>query len=277
MTHAYATVNAASSLAATAFTWSTGSTVERSALNDGRMSKISTSAGNSGTIDLTIDFGSATALVGFALLSHTMGTTYAAYAFTCEVSGADDAAQTVNAVTAKAASTINVTAPNHRDAVLTFPSVTRRYWRLRFAHSAGTVAVELGEVLALGTITSLTRKKVYGWSETERYYANIAESRTGETHATFLAGPRRTRRLPFVDLSASEKAEVMAMFRATKGGVTPLLWIEDYNSTASAATASEQECVWGRVQQSLGWTEGDYSLYGPEALELTSLGRQVGE
>lgn len=276
MTHAYATVNAASALAASAYTWSTAATTDRDALNDGRMSKVCTSGSTASTIDLTIDFGTATGLMGFALLSHTIGTSYLTRGVTCEVSGADDAAQTVNAVTAKAATTINVTEPNHRDAVLTFPLVTKRYWRLRFAHT-GTVAIVLGEVLALDGITSLTRRKVYGWGESEKYYANIAESRTGETHATFLAGPRRTRKLPFVDLSASEKAEVMAMFRATKGGVTPLLWIEDYNSTASAATASEQECIWGRVQQSLGWTEGDFSLYGPEALELTSLGRVVGE
>lgn len=275
MTHAYATTNAAVNLAASAFTWSTAVTTDRDAFNDGRMSKTCTSEGSASTIDLTIDFGSATALVGFALLNHTIGSAYSSNSVTCAISGADDAAQTVNAVTAKAASTIAVTVPNHKDAVLCFPTQTKRYWRLRFAHT-GTIAVTLGEVMALSSITSLTRKKVYGWGESERYYLNVAESRTGDTHATFLAGPRRTRRLPFVDLSASEKAEVMAMFRASRGGATPLLWIEDYNSTASAATESEQECIWGRVQQSFGWTEGDYSLYGPDALELTSLGREVG-
>lgn len=276
MTHAYTVGNGLSGLAASAFTWSTAATTDRDALNDGRMSKTCSSGSSASTIDLTIDCGSATSIYGFALLSHTIGTSYPTRSVACAISGADDAAQTVNAVTAKAASTINVTAPNHQDCVLTFPVQTKRYWRLRFTHT-GTVAIVVGEVFALGFASALTRKKVYGWSESERYYANIAESRTGETHATFLAGPRRTRRLPFADLSSSEKAEVMAMFRMTKGGVTPLLWIEDYNSTASAATASEQECIWGRVQQSLGWTEGDYSLYGPEALELTSLGRVVGE
>lgn len=274
MTHAYATGNAASSLAATAFTWSTGATTDRDALNDGRMSKTcsSTSSGSS-PIDLTIDFGTATALVGFALLNHSL----ASYSgLTVSVTGADDAAMTVNAVTAKAASTLPTSAPVHKDAVLCFPSVTKRYWRLRFAYGSPPFTVVLGEVLALSSFTSLTRKKVYGWGESERYYTNTAESRTGETFTTFLAGPRRTKRLPFVDLSTSEKAEVMAMWRASRGGATNLLFVEDYNSTADAAASSEMECLWGKLKPAMGWAEGDFSLFSPDALELTELGRQVG-
>lgn len=274
MTHAYATGNAASSLAASAFTWSTGATTDRDALNDGRMSrKCSATSSASSPVDLTIDFGSATALVGFALLNHSLASYSGA---TVLVTGADDAAMTVNAVTAKAASTVPTSAPAHKDVVLAFPSVTKRYWRLRFAYGSPPFTVQVGEVLALSAFTSLSRRKVYGWGESERYFVNTAESRTGETYSTFLAGPRRSKRLPFVDLSASEKAEVMAMWRASKGGATNLLFVEDYNSTASAAASTEMECLFGKLKPAMGWTEGDYSLFSPEALELTELGREVG-
>lgn len=272
MPHAYATANALSALGATAFTWSTGGTTNRGFLNDGRIDKVASSGGSSATTDLTLDMGSATALVGFALLNHSMGTWTAP---TVTVTGADDAAMTVNAVTAKAASSVPKTAPNHKDAVFTFPSVTKRYWRLRCVDSSART-LTMGEVYGLASLTSLTRLKTYGHGESEEYRLNSTESRTGEVRSTFLAGPLRTKRLPFADVRGTERDELLAMWRATRGGATPLLWVEALNSTASAAAAADMECLLGKLGPSLDWTERDYNLFDVTAFGLRSLGREVG-
>jgi len=272
VTHAYAVGNALSALGATAFTWSTGGTTNRAFLNDGRMDKPASSGGSATTTDLTIDLGAATSLVGFALLGHSMAT-WTAPAVT--VTGADDAAMTTNAVTAKAATSIVQTAPNHKDALLAFVAVSKRYWRLRFVDSSART-LSLAEAYAVTSFTSLARLKTWGHGESEEYKLNSVETRTGETRSTFLAGPIRTKKLPFSDLNASEKAEVMAMWRATYGGASALLWAEQLNPTASAASAAEQECVLGKLTPSFDWTERDYSLFDVTALELRSLGREVG-
>lgn len=273
MSHGFATANALTGLAATAFTWSSAYTTGRDRLNDGVMdvpaagSSIAQASGQT----LVINLGSAQALVGIALLNHNL----ASGACTVRVRAATDAAITTGVVTAKAATTIVTGAPNQKDTVLQFPSVTKQYWELTFVHS-GTKIVTIGEVLALATITTLTRRKVYGNGETERYVNNRNESATGRVFSTFLGGPIRTKRLPFTLLSTSEKAEVMAMFRATLGGVTNLLWLELIESTATAATDAAQECLWGKLRESLEWSEGDFNLFDPGALELVGLGREVG-
>lgn len=272
MAHGYATANALSALGPTAFTWSTGGTTDRAFLNDGRMDKVHSSGGSSTSVELTIDLGAATALVGFAVLNHSMASWTLP---TLAIHGADDAGFTTGVVAAKTGSFIVKTAPNQKDTALQFPSVTKRYWRLYFQDSSART-LTLGEVYGLASVTSLTRLKVYGHGEGEEYRLNSTESRTGERRDTFLSGPLRRKALPFSDLRATERDEVMAMWRATRGGATPLLWLESVESTAIAATAAAQECLWGKLSPTFDWVERDYNLFDVTALELRSLGREVG-
>lgn len=271
MSAGYAITNVLTGLAASSFTWSSGYTTNRDRLNDGKQDKLAASASSAQASGQTLkfDLGSATALVGIALLNHNL----ASGACTVLVEAGTDGI--TYATVAKAASTITITAPNQKDTVLQFPSTSKRYWRLTFVHS-GTKILTFGEVMAFTAITTLSRATIYGAGETERYVTNRNESATGQVHATFLAGPIRTKRLPFTLLSTSEKAELMAMFRATLGGVNNLLWVDLIESTSTAATAAGQACIWGKIRESLGWSENDFNLFDPDGLELVGLGREVG-
>ncbi|MFA6168658.1 MAG: hypothetical protein WC700_18695 [Gemmatimonadaceae bacterium] len=273
MSHGYATANALTGLAAASFVWSSAYTTNRTRLNDGRLDVPAASAGSaqgSGQT-LKINLGAATALVGIALLNHNLAS--GACTVLVEAATASDYS---DAATVKAASTIVTAAPNQKDTVLQFPSTNKQYWRLTFVHT-GTKIVTLGEVMALTSITSLSRTKIYGHGENERYITNRNESDTGQVHATFLAGPIRTKRFSFKDLQGStEREELMAMFRATRGGVTNLLWLEYIESTATAATAAAQECLWGKISESHGWSESDFNLFDVDGFELVGLGREVG-
>lgn len=275
MSHAYATANALAGLAPSAFTWSTAGTTNRNYLTDGTMGKVADSGGSASVTSLFIDLGVATNMVGFALLNHSMSTWTAPV---LEVAGADDLAFTTGVVVPKNPTTPNQVAPNQKDMVLLFPALSKRYWRLRFSDSVART-FSLGEVfgIAAAGLTTLTRVKTYGHGETEEYLLNTSMSKTGERRDTFLAGPIRTKHLPFSDARGTEKAELMAMWRACRGGALPLLWVEFITSfTANAASAAEQECVFGKLQPSFSWTENDYNLFTVTSLELRSLGREVG-
>lgn len=275
MAHAYATVNAAAGLAASAFTFTNMTASNKAFLNDAAMDRVCSATASNATRSIDLDFGSATAIVGFALLNHNI----ASWSPTSITIKAADAADFVSGlVTAKAASGVNTDAPNEKDLILQFPAYTKRYWRIEFASSA-TETLRLGELFALGSsaLTALTRTKAYGHGESEAYVTNRTESRTGNVRSTFLAGPLRTKRLPFVDLQGvSQREELMAMWRAAKGDVTNLLWVEYVESTNTAATDAGMECLYGKLQPALSWRETDYTLFDVDALELRQVGRDVG-
>lgn len=271
MSQGYAITNALGALAASAFTWSSAYATSRDRLNDGVMDipAASASSAQASGQTLSIDFGAATLLAGFALLNHNLASGACTVAITAGTDGI------TYGTTAKAASTITTTAPNQKDTVLQFPSATFRYWRLTFVHT-GTKIVTLGEVLALASITALARTTIYGTGETERYVLNRNDSETGSLRSTFLAGPLRSKTLPFKDLSTTERDELLTMFRATQGGNANLLWVEFIESTATAATAAGMECIWGKIGPVLSWTQDDYRLFTPGGFEITGLGREVG-
>lgn len=275
MSSGYAITNLLTGLAATAFTWSSAFTTGRSRLNDGVMDEVaagSSSAQASGQT-LVVDLGSAQAVVAIALLNHNLATG----ACTVRVRAADDAAITTNVVTAKAATTINTSAPYEKDTVLQFPSVTKRYWEFTFVHT-GTKTVRLGELLFFGAVTTLTRQTIYGAGESERFFLNKIEGQVGHVRSTYLGGPARTMRLPFKDLrGTSERNEIMTMWRTAQGGNKNLLYIEDIDSVSTAGDAESQQCLWGKLQQELGWAQSDYLLFDPDnALVLIGQGREVG-
>lgn len=276
MAHAYATVNAAANLGAAAFTFTNMTASNKAFLNDAAMDRVCSATASNATRSIDIDFGSATTIVGFALLNHNI----AGWSPTSiTIKAADDSGFSVGIVTAKAASGVNTDAPNDKDLVLLFPAYTKRYWRIEFASSA-TETLRLGELFALGgtsPYTMLTRTKAYGHGESEAYVTNRTESRTGNVRSTFLAGPIRTKRLPFVDSQGvSQREELMAMWRAAKGDVTNLLWVEYVESTNTAATDAGMECLYGKLQPALSWRETDFTLFDVDALELRQVGRDVG-
>lgn len=273
MSQGYAVTSSLTGLAATAFTWSSAYTTNRARLNDGILDELASSASSAQASGqtLVINMGSATALVGFALLNHNL----ASGACTVRVRAADDAAITTNVVTAKAASTITTTAPNQKDTVLQFPSVTKQYWEFTFVHT-GTKVVTIGEVLAFASITTLTRTSIYGDGESERAVLNKNVSQTGHQRATFLAGPIRTKRRIYKELSTAEKAELRAMWAASNYGTSNILWIDYIESTSTAATDAGMECLWGKIQEEFDWTQGDYRLFDPSDFTLVGQGREVG-
>ena len=273
MSSGYAITNLLTGLAATSFTWSSAYTTGRSRLNDGLQDEVaagSSSAQASGQT-LIIDLGSAQSVVGIALLNHHLATG------SCTVLvESDDNSGFTTPTTRKAATTINTSAPYSKDAILQFTSASERYWRLTFVHT-GTKIITLGEILVFGSITTLTRQTVYGAGESERYVQNRVVSMTGHARASLLAGPIRSKRLPYKDLKGtSERNEMMTMWRACRGGVSNLLFIDEIDSNTSAGDAESQQCLWGKLQPEISWAESDYLLFDIDAFELVGQGREAG-
>lgn len=282
MAFAYATTNALSALSASAFTPGSGpSDATRAYLNDGRMDRqyVFTAAASSNT--LVIDMGSATTLRGLAILNHNLVDSVAPR--TIKIEAADDAAITINAVTAKGTTTVtddgSDTNPTNKDTVLQFAAVTKRYWRLTFAWDSGSFALKIGELFAYASSTQLSRGQVDGSGETERMVVtNPVELQTGDTRFGFLGGPVRTKHLRSDStLSTSERKELLTLWRLLRGPVTPFLWIESYEASASSALLPEQDCIFGRLAlPDFAWTWSDYNLSQPPELVIRSLGRELG-
>lgn len=274
MSSGYGITNLLTGLAASAFTWSSGYTTDRDKLNDGKQDEVaagSSSAQASGQT-LTINLGSAQAVAAIALLSHNLATG----ACTVAVTYADDSGFTTGTGTAKAASTINTSAPYDKDTVLQFPSVTKQYWRLTFVHT-GTKTLRLGEVLFFGSLTTLSRQSAYGDGESSIFPQNRVRTDTGAERATVLAAEIRTKRLDYKDLrGTSERDELMGMWRAALGGARNLLFVDLISSSATAAAAEAMQCMWAKLAPSMGWTQDDYALFTITGVTLTGLGREAG-
>ena len=273
MSHGYAVTNALTGFANSAFTWSSAYTSDRRRLIDGMLDEIASSAASAQASGqtLVINMGSAVSLAGFALLNHNLSTG----ACTVRIRAADNAAISINVVTAKAATTIVTVAPNHKDTALQFPSVSKQYWELTFVHT-GTKIVTIGELLALTAITTLSRTSIYGDGESERALLNMNTSGTGHQRSTFLGGPIRTKRRVFRDQSPSDRAELRAMWAACTYGNSNLLWIDFIESTATAATDDAQECLWGKIEPGFDWTQSDFRLFDPSQFTIVGQGREVG-
>lgn len=273
MSHGYGITSSLTGLAATAFTWSSGYAVSRNRLNDGLQDELAAGAATAQTSgqSLKFDLGAAGYLSAIALLGHNLAS--GACSVLVEAS-TDNFVSDTSMV--KSLSTVPTSAPNDRDLVLQFPAVSRRYWRLTFTHT-GSKLITIGEVLALASVTALSRQAAYGAGESERYVLNRVESTTGQMRSSFLAGPIRTKTMSFKDLQGTaQRDELMGMWRATRGGNANLLWVDFVESTSTAATAAGMQCLWGKLQESLGWTEGDYNLFGVDGLTLVGQGREVG-
>lgn len=272
---AWSATNHLDGLAVSNITWSSGYTTNRDRLYDGRQdapafgSASPVASGQS----LTINFGSARAVPGIALLNHNLFTG----SCTVEVRAADDAGFSVNLVVAKAATTINTQFPYERDTLLQFPPVTRQYWRIIFTHS-GTKQIQIGELVVLPYLLTLTRNSVYGGHENDLQSKQIRnESEVGSVRVARIAPPLRTVNFNFVDLQGeSQLNELVAMWNATEGGAKGNTLLAEYvDSSSSAGSAASQRCVWGRLQPSWGWGDTDFNVFGPKPFELKQAARGV--
>lgn len=284
MTHAYATSNGLSALSGSAFSWVHAYSpvaAELAGVNDARLdTRLTSGPAATSPLDFRVDLGSAIAVVGLALLNHSLGGGgWTAPRLT--ITGADDNTFATNPVTAKAATTVALTRYGYiaKDTALMFPSVTKRWWRVRFDETSGTPSrqVSFGELFFLAAApTSLSRLRAYGHGQGFEYLHNETTLSNGDVRRTKRGGPLPTKRFRFGDLTSAQRAELGVMHQATQGGALNLLWIDEYNSTASAASDAEQECMLGRVQPSLGWTEPDFNLFDVDGFELRSRGREIG-
>lgn len=272
MRHAYAVTNLAPTTG-TSYTWqgAGNNPANISRLWDGRIDRRFTENLRSGGTYLQIDFGTATALSAIAILNSNIGTVSS----TVAIHAADDAAFTINAVVVKAASLPNQVAPRSKDHVFQFPSVSKRYWRIVFTWT-GSFNLSVGEVFC-AQLSVISRAVVYGNSHRLMIRRTEFESGSGEKRGHFIGGPIRVRELPFEELSEGALAELRSMWLNSFGGTRPLLWVERYNPTATAAGNDEQDCIFGVLEESdFGWAESDFSILTPTGLTLRSLGREVG-
>lgn len=283
----YIVTNRFATLSTSAFTWSTAysnSTAEKASLIDGRLSSLcpSNAAASTSPIDLQIDMGSSVNLRGIAVLGHTLWSGAGWTAPQIVVQSADDSGFSVNLTTQKAATTV----PQYtnrlltRDTALQFPGNTAaRYWRIRFQETSGTPSrlVSVAEVFGFGAEpTTLTRMPIYGEAEGRRYVTNEVELANGDVSRSYRGGPILTRRFTFADLDSSQRDELLTMHHATQGGVNNLLWLPTISSSGSAGSTASQECYLGRLQPTLGWVQGDYSVYDVDGFELVTRAREIG-
>lgn len=275
--YAYAVTNLCTGLAASAFSWNGGTNDStRSRLNDGKMSEPYVNGASVATLRaVVIDFGSAVTLTGIAILNSNCAVQKTDARVL--VTGADDAAMSVNAVVAKAQTTLNSTAPKNKDHVLQFGAVTKRYWQLFFAWTGNVTNFQIGEIFAFNAQAQLTRRAIYGDGEGRTFKTAEVEYYNGGTRGFRLGGPVRSLRLPFSDHTDAQNEALYTMLAAVNGGASPFLWINSYEAGALAAANAEQEVIYGRITSpEFAFSVPDYQLFNPNDLLIKSLGREIG-
>lgn len=273
MAFAYAVTNLLAPLSSSAFTITTGTWDSATIpyLNDGRLAgllRCTSSTANT----VTIDMGAATAISGFAILNHNLG---AGSSGTCTVTATNDVTWATGIVTPKASSSLVATAPADKDAVLQFASTSKRYWRLAFTHSAQ--ALTIGELIAYSSATQLSRGMLDGSGDGLEIVTTSTKMLYGERVSTFFGGPLRSKTMRFADFTEAQTLEMQTLFLATRGHVTPVLWINSYEAVSTAAAATERDCIYGKVQLERfdsQWVDHLYKQV-PE-LTVLSLGREAG-
>lgn len=275
MAYAWTITNALSALAAANFVWTSGpSDATRLFMVDRRMGKqfVCTAASSGNT--LNIDMGAATSLKGFAFLNHNLASFGGTVTAQVQAATLSDYS---NAADAKAITTLDFTQPHSKDFVLQFPAVSKRYWRIILTWT-GTKTLKVGEVFAYATATALSRKDVYGPSgEGHEIRVASVESDNLEQRAYQLAGPRRSKRMTFSDLSTSERAELEALFFATKGPINPVLFVLSQNEVATAAAADDTDVMFAKLDLTdFSYSDPDFRLFTPPVLVLQNLAREVG-
>ena len=287
--HAYAVTNLAASLVAGSFVvevdsaWAGYTGSDRTYLGDGRMDKrVSvglTSGGNK--TGFRIDLGSAQSVAGIAILNHNIVTTGQGADVT--VRGATDSGFTTGVVASKSSTTMglylsnNTREPQNKDHVYQFAAVSKRYWEIEFT-PYNDVNMAVGEVFVFGAPTVLTRKGIYGSSDGVKLYTSEMEFGNGDTRSIFYGGPVLRKTLRWQDFDDDERDELRRLFLTTRGNASPLLFINSYEATSTAAAATEQDVIYGRLSglDDLEYSEMDYGLFQINDFTVRSLGREIG-
>lgn len=275
MTHAYAATNLTRGLGASSWTLNLGggpSDDTRLYLNDGRLDRQVVFASGA-SANIQVDLGSAMEVRGLAVLNHNMSG-FTSPIFSCEAGNSSNLVTDYILLTG-VAETVPQTAPAHRDLVVQFATgVSRRYWRFNTSWTGASV-LRVGEAFLYGAPSTLTRGFTDGTGESEEFITVPVQTRFGDARTSFLAGPIRSRRFRAQDYSAANNAELQAMWRASRGGAIPLLWINDYSP--GSFTTARKDVMLGRLGADYSWTYSDFDLVQPPELVLRSLGRAVGQ
>lgn len=275
--HAYAVTNLLESLSATAFTWSTGATSNRSYLIDGRMDRrFVVGASVASGVTCVVNFGAPTLVTGFAVLNSNAAVQKTDAAL--QIRAADDAAITVNVLTKKAASTLySATYPRNKDHVLQFGSRQKQYWELTWTWTGNVTNFSIGELWAFYQQPTLSRRSIWGSGEGKKMWTASEQFQTGERRGLKLGGPQRMLDLQFSDLSESERDELDLMWQRTDGNASPFLWIDSYEAVDTAAATTEQNCVLGRIEDdTLFFQNPDFGRHAPGGFKIGSAGREAG-
>jgi len=273
MTHAYYVNSIISGFSASSCTWTTGpATDTRLYVVDGRLDKRYVLSSVASTANVVIDFGTSTSVKSFAVLNSNISEASGTPTLLVE---SDDNAGFSSPTTRKAATTLNLVAPNNKDHALVFTAAAERYWRLTWTWT-GSFALKVGEIVAATTVTTLGRTSIFGSGESEEYKNSRVEMANGDVRSHFISGPIPSRSLNFDALSAADREELFIMHRATRGGALPILWIDDVVESTSAGTAASQRCIYGRTQPTLGWTQDDFAIYGVSGIEIRGMTREMG-
>jgi hypothetical protein len=277
--HAYATSNVIGS--GSGFTWSTGALAAglSSYLYDARLdNRIIVGASVASGVTLIIDLGSAMQLVGLAVLNSNAAVQKTDAALKVEASSSATFAADINV--AKAASTLYSTlAPRNKDHVLQWnANFNKRYWRLTWTWTGNVTNFAIGELFAFTSSTALSRRTVYGSGEGKKIWGSSEQFQTGDRRGLKLGGPQRGLDLLFSELDATARDQLDAMWIAANGNLSPLLWIDSYEAVATAAATSEQNCVYGRLDEDeLAFSQDDFAVYNPGSrFRLRSAGREAG-
>lgn len=280
MAHGYCVANLLSGLASSAVT-TTATFIGGSSsyVNDGRLGRTwiltGVLSGAEYIVDIVVDLGSARSAQCVGWLNAAGIPFGAALELYCDTDGTFDPApySPKNGSTALATDEVDA-----RDIVLQFPASTAyRWWLMRIKHSA-VFTVSIGELFIGGAITSLSRQGAWGSGEGEEVVAVSSRMQGGDVRVAKFGGPIAERRYSFADWNAAQLAEAKALHRAVDGPVTPLLWIDQVAQTSVAsASASEQRCLFGRVQDArFDWIQDDFGVYQPPGLVIRSSGREMG-
>ena len=287
--HAYAVSNILVGYPATAFSWFTtygspssgGFTpANRTFLNDRRMDEqvlVSASAASGVNVIIDVGGGGAVQPVAVAMLNSNCAVQKSDAALLVEASSNATFAADVNV--AKAASTLySSKTPWNKDHVLQWnANHTKRYWRFTWTWTGSVSNFSIGEIFIALATTQLARRSIYGSGERLDAVVSQVQMQYGGTRSGFRGGPVRQLDWQWDDLTASERDELYAMHTASSFGGLPLLFINSYEATATAAAASEQDCVFGRlIQPSYQFAEKDFRLYQPGGFSLRSEGREAG-
>lgn len=221
-----------------------------------------------------LDVGAGNAISCFAILNSNIATLSGAR---MELYANNDPTFSSGTIIAKALTTFSNTG-GRLDHVVVFPAVTARYWKPVWVWNGGSFSMTFGE-LWLGSLTTLPRAVGQSHNGRASMYKSIkVTTMSGDERGHSVAGPITRRAVSVPDMSDTDRDAWQTFFDDCRGGTRPTLWVENVNQVQTAASAAEQECLYGKLeQQLLADTESEPGRHEPAGrLSIRSFSRGVG-